>query len=348
MSRYSIASRAGALLALLLLAVVPGCSRKDKNVLAPAVQTPSSATINGYQTTPTPGMVNFDVSAVTQNGALLTSGAITEPAFTGLAIGTSPRRLARMRLSAVVTGIAAVCGPISSRGTVVAAICLDATGSMSSSDPDTLRSRAAKAFIARMSSGDVAEVSSFDTGTPASPGLLAIHTYGGGFGSDHARLFASVDSASFAGGSTPLWDAAYDCAHVDSAQGGANLLALLLTDGGDGSSAKTVVQAENYARQKNVRVYMVGLDVNGAFDDSTEAHMKWLAQETGGFYARADSAGQMSNLFGHVFNASHASGCVSGTFLVDGVVPLPGTIIVGTMSFKVNGTAVTGPFRVVL
>ena len=347
MSRYSIATRLGALFALSLLAVVSGCSKKGGSSLV-APMLPASVSVNGYQATSTPGMVKFDVSAVMSNGSLIGSATITEPVLVGLATAPSTRGANPFGLSAAVTGTAGVCRSIASLGPGVTSICLDATGSMKESDPDALRGKAARTYVSLMGPGDVAAVSSFDTHTPASPGLLAIRVYGGGFSSDSTMLKACVDSASFAGGSTSLWDAAYDCAHVDSAQGGSNLLALVLTDGGDNASARTVVQAERYAHQQKMRVYMVGLNGLGALDDSTEARLKWLAQETGGFYARADSASQLSKLFANVFNASSASGCVSATFRVNGVVPPPGTVIVGTMSFKVNGMPVTGPFRVVL
>ena len=218
---------------------------------------------------------------------------------------------------------------------------------MSSSDPNKLRSTAAKAFLARLGSTDVAAVSSFDTGTYATSGYLAIRIYGGGFTSNQTKLYACVDSASFDNGSTNLWDAAYDCVQLDVTHTGTNLVSLVLTDGGDNSSTKTLQNAIDYAIAQNVRTDMVALDAYGSLDGTPEeANMKQIAQQTGGFYARADSASQISALFDKVFNASHASGCVNATFQVHGAVPTAGTIIVGTMSFKANGSLVSGPFRV--
>jgi hypothetical protein len=346
MSRHPITVRLGALLALSLLLVVPGCSSKKKSdVIAPVV--PASVSVNGYQLTGTPGAVEFNVSTLMSNGSLMSTATLTEPALTGLAIGTSPRGLSAHSLFSTVTGATAVCGGITSKGPVVASVCLDATGSMSSSDPNKMRGTAAKAFLARLGTSDVGVVSSFDTDTYPTAGYLAIRIYGGGFTTSQSKLYACVDSASFDGGSTNLWDAAYDCVQLDVTHTGANLVSLVLTDGGDNSSTKTLQNAIDYAIAQNVRTYMVALDASGYLDGSpVEANMKQIAQQTGGFYARADSASQLSALFAKVFNASHASGCVNATFLVDGAVPTAGTIIVGTMSFKANGSLVSGPFRV--
>ncbi len=346
MSRHTIAVRLGLLFALSLLVVVPGCSSKKKSdVIAPVV--PSAVSVNGYQLTTTPGMVEFNVSTMMSNGSLMTSATLTEPTLTGLAIGTSPRGLSARNVFSTVTGSTAVCGAITSKGPVVASVCLDATGSMGSTDPSKLRSTAAKAFLARLGANDVAAVSSFDTDTYPTAGYLTIRIYGGGFTSNQTKLYACVDSASFDGGSTPLWDAAYDCVQLDVTHAGTNLVSLVLTDGGDNSSTKTLQNAIDYAIAQNVRTYMVALDSYGYLDGTPEeANMKQIAQQTGGFYARADSASQISALFDKVFNAAHASGCVNATFHVDGVVPTTGTIIVGTMSFKANGTLVSGPFRV--
>ena len=111
------------------------------------------------------------------------------------------------------TGSASVCGQIVVQQQVTAAITLDATGSMSWTDPNRLRNQAAKAFIDRLSSQDRASVASFETGRAPTTGFRAI-TLWQGLTSDKQLLKAAVDRATYEGSATNLWDAVADSADI--------------------------------------------------------------------------------------------------------------------------------------
>lgn len=296
--------------------------------------TPTSATVNGYTfADKTGGKVNLSVSALDANKTVLASGTITDTAVSGLTVAaTAP------------TGTASICGQIQGgSGNLKAALVLDSTGSMSITDPatggdftTTQRNKAAKSFVARMGSSDAAAVASFDTSTTATTPYLAIKLQQD-FSSDKTLLNTGVNNATFEGGTTPLWDAVFDAADLAGKQSGSNKIALVMTDGGDNSSTKTVTDAINEAKAKGVRVYMIGLGTA-----IIPADMQTVATQTGGLYAASD-AGQLTDLFNGVFNATQGAGCVQ---LVFSPVPSAGQKVSGTVSFKVNGVSLSSAFEV--
>ncbi len=296
---------------------------------------PTSATVNGYTfADKTAGKVNLSVSALDANKTVLPSGTITEATVSGLTVAVTSQ-----------TGTASICGQIQGgSGNLKAALVLDSTGSMFLTDPPsttgdfttTQRNQAAKSFVARMGSTDAAAVASFDSNTSPTSPYLAIKLQQD-FTSNKTSLNTGVNSATFEGGTTPLWDAVFDAADLTGKQSGSNKIALVMTDGGDNSSTKTATDAINEAKAKGVRVYMIGL---GTAIDPT--NMQLVAAQTGGLYAASD-ASQLTGLFNGVFNATQGAGCVQ---LVFSPVPSAGQKVTGTVSFKVNGVALSSAFEV--
>ncbi len=310
--------------ALGFLLLLSGC-----NLLSAGAPTPVKVTLNGYTIDRSQGKVNFNLSAFDAQGNLIGQGTVENPQVTGLSAEDSS--------GSPVTGVqatATVCGQITVQQNVTCAITLDATGSMSSNDPNEDRNAAAKAFIDRMTAGDLAGVASFDTGTTPTGSYLAIHIWQD-FTSDTAALKNAVDSATFAGSATNLWDAVYDDVDWLLTQSTSNRIALVLTDGLDNSSSKTAQEAADYATQHGIKVYMVGLGDPNSLDFTS---MQDVATQTGGLFAVAQDPAQLTNLFDGIFNASKASFCITVTFTINGSPPPAGTHITGTLTFVLNGT----------
>lgn len=281
---------------------------------------PDQVVINGYTTDSTQGKVEFNVSALKQ-GQLISSGQVSRA---DVQISTSG-----------YSGQATVCGQFVVNQQVTAAITLDATGSMAWNDPNKLRNSAAKSFIDRLGSQDKAAVASFDTRTSPTQGYRAIRVWQD-VTNDKNLLKSAVDSATFAGAATNLWDAVADSA--DLVANTVNPVALVFTDGEDNSSWMNYLDAANYAKSKGVKVYMAGLGQTLAY-----AQMQEVARITGGTFADAADPTELEDLFNKIFNAMRASFCVSVVF---SPVPTPGTTIEGTLYVTVNGKTLPVPFQV--
>ena len=309
-----------------------------------------SATVNGYTIQDAAqGKVNFNVSALNSSKGLVT-GTITNPQVSNLtASGTGITSLnvkannLMVSGAGAITGTANVCGDITSQGDLTSAITLDSTGSMSSSDPNNLRGDAARQFISRMAGLDKASLSSFDTSTAPTSGYLAIHIWQD-FTSDKTLLDQAVTNAVFAGGSTNLWDAAYDSANLLATVSGANKVSLIFTDGYENSSSKLLTDAISQAQANKVRVYTVGLGSDCSMINCTD--LQNLAASTGGTFAIATDPTQLQTQFDNMFNATKASGCINVQFSVNSAPPVAGTTISGTVSFEVNNQSTSGKFTV--
>jgi Ca-activated chloride channel homolog len=314
-----------------LSALVVACSPTT----AP-VGVPTSATVNGYTfADKTAGKVNFNVSALDSSNKVLTSGTLSEPTASGVAVAATG-----------TTVTPSICGQIQGQsGVLKAAIVLDSTGSMAVNDPastagdltTTKRNQAGKTFISRMGAADSAAVASFDATTPPTAPYLAINLTQN-FTSDKALLNSGVNLATRQAGTTNLWDAVFDSADLLGAQTGGNKVALVMTDGVDNASTKVAADAISNAKAKGVHVYMVGL---GSSLNATA--MQQVAAETGGLYATASQAAQLTGLFNGMFNATQAAGCIQLAF---DPVPTTGQKVTGTVGFKVNGVALSAPFDV--
>ncbi|AWR87983.1 vWA domain-containing protein [Meiothermus taiwanensis] len=311
---------------LLLLFVFVGCGE--------ALPKPAKVSFNGYTVDAQEGSASFRFSALSAEGNVISSGSVSNPSVSNLTL---------VQGSGNLQGSATICGQFTTTpGPISCVITLDSTGSMSGNDPNRQRAQAAKAFVNRLRSGDVAAVASFDTSTSPTPGFSALRIRQD-FTSDKTALLSAVDQATFEGGGTNLWDATYDSArHVSSQQG--NRIVLVLTDGEDNSSSKTPAAVIQQATQSQTRVYMVGLssDPNSlSFRD-----MQRIAANTGGLFAFAGNANQLETMFNSIFNDIQGSFCIKVVFQVNGSPPPAGTAISGTLRFAVNGASFQQDFTV--
>ncbi len=316
----------------------------------------ATGTVNGYSidsSLPTkPAKLN--VSGVDSSGGVIKTGSIANPSVSLASIKVSSRDVVQVRASSYVpTDVtASVCGQVTGQtGATAAAIALDSTGSMSTTDPPstpgdfttTKRNLAAKLYLDRMGTSDVTAISSFDYGTiPTSP-YLAIKLWQT-FSSDTTLLKTAIDSATFANTGTNLWDAVFDSTDLVATRLETNKVAVVLTDGEDNSSIKTPTQTISNANNKYVKVFLVGLSSAAAPLSATAlTNMQSIASGTGGVFALASDATALSSVFNGIFNATQGSACVSLVF-----TPLPpvNTLIQGTLGFSMNGGAVTAPFTV--
>lgn len=301
-----------------------------------APKTAASATFNGVTAIDTAtGTASMSVSALDGDGNVLGTGTLTAPSASVSEVldgsGTT--------VTASYAGTATVCANITGgSGDVTGILTLDATGSMSGSDPNKLRAGAAKAFVDRMRSGDRVAVASFDTSTSATPPYQAIKVYQD-LTNDKAPLKTAIDDATFDGGATNLWDAGIDSAAYLKAASGSNKVAVLLTDGMDNNYTGTPADVVAAAKAANVKVYTVGLGTSLDMQELID-----VAGQTGGAFAQVQDAADLTGLFDGMFNASQAAGCVRVQF---DPAPPSGYTFKGALSFKVDGHPVQATYRVV-
>jgi hypothetical protein len=299
----------------------------------PPTVTPTKASVNGF-TLNADKSANLNVSALDNSNNVLRSGTLSDPSVSGASVLA---RGVRTLDGTPVTATASVCGNITSvSGALTAGILMDASGSMSDTDPTKLRATAAKAFVDRLQSGDVAAVTSFSSGLDVTPPYTEI-TVHQAFTDNKALLKTAVDAAAVDGGSTPLWVSTKETVDVVQKRGGGNKVALVLTDGA-ADDADQLQAAINAAKAANVRLLMIGLGSN-----LSDADMQRAAADTGGLYAVASDAAGLNTVFNGAFNASQGAGCIKLAFTPQ---PTAGQKVTGTLSFKANGTTLNTPFNV--
>ena len=205
--------------------------------------------------------------------------------------------------------------PGSEAGSLV--VLVDGSGSMAGSDPDRLRVTAVDMLAAEMSecSENWAQ-SLFEFTTEASAGRLRYSRKLADFGSDTQHMTSAAAQLD-EGGGTPLWDAAHEImgdfkdaaeAHQDSLSE-KELAALLgenqdesayartliiISDGADTDSSKTVERVIRSANDKNIRVHSIGI---GPASDANLINLqprairdlRQLSLETDGYYGYVDS-----------------------------------------------------------
>lgn len=318
---------AGAVLLTLGLVSCPGGQ--------PATITPTKGSVNGFAIN-TDKSANLNVSALDNSNAVLRSGKLSDTSVTGATLLSW--KVAQQAVTPV-TAAASVCGDITSQsGALTSGILLDASGSMASTDPTKQRAIAAKAFVDRLQSSDVAAVTSFSSGKPITPPYtkLTVHQ---GFTDDKAALKTAVDVAAVASGVTPLWKSTTELVDFVKKQGGSNKVGFILTDGNadDSSLLQATIDA---AKAANIRLFMLGLGTPGSLD---VADMQKAATDTGGLYAVTSNAADLNLVFNGAFNASQGAGCVK---LVFTPAPVAGNKITGTLNFSANGIALSTPFTV--
>ena len=205
--------------------------------------------------------------------------------------------------------------PGAEAGSVV--ILVDGSGSMTGSDPERLRVTAIDMLSAELS--DCSEhwsQSLFEFTTEASAGRLRHSRKLADFGSDTQQMTSAAAQLDEAGG-TPLWDAAYEImgdfqdaseAHQQglSEKELAALLGedqddsvyartlIVISDGADTNSSKTVERVVTSAKNKNIRVHSIGI---GPASDANLINLqpraieelRKLSLETDGYYGYVDS-----------------------------------------------------------
>ncbi len=110
-------------------------------------------------------------------------------------------------------------------------------------------------------------------------------------------LHAAVDNL-VASGATAVWDGAY-AGIVEIINNGVNhcRAVIVLTDGGDNSSTRTVAEIISLANRHRIRVYTVGL---GTAINATELEL--IALLTGGRYYQTPNAGQIASIYQEIAN----------------------------------------------
>jgi uncharacterized protein YegL len=105
-------------------------------------------------------------------------------------------------------------------------------------------------------------------------------------------LYMAVDGLPASGG-TAIWDGAY-AGLIELINNGVNQCRamILMTDGNEGSSTRTLADVVSLANRNRIRVYTIGV---GASISDTE--LRSLAETTGGRYLRSPNAGEIAQLY---------------------------------------------------
>lgn len=297
---------------LLLGVLVTACGR--------STPPPTAASVNGVTGIDrSRGSAEFSVSGLNARGGLVTSGNV--------GFGSAMVNQAGFSVGGSVCGG----GAITNSGPITGALTLDASGSMSSTDPSRRRAVAAKAFVQRMEAGDVATVTAFEGNR---------HYRFADFTSDKAELFDAIDNATYAGGNTPLWDSSYGIVSDLANRGGSNLMALVFTDGLDTGGKYRPNDVIAHARTEGVRLYMVGLGSPGSVETT---NMINISTQTGGLYSSTTDSAALEMNFTNIFSASKASGCIGLTF---DPPPASKQTMTGNVTFTINGRPFSGDYEV--
>jgi len=178
-------------------------------------------------------------------------------------------------------------------------ICIDTSGSMSSTDVFPTRAQAAKAaaraFIAQSPLGTRIGIISF-------AGAAGVVTP---LSSDHQAVIASLDDVPSPNGATAIGDA-LKLAGQQLPQTGHRVV-ILITDGVNNSGSDPVEMAQ-WLGAHHIPVYTVGIGTpNGGFIPGTteeatidEEALRSYAAASGGAYARAENATQLHDALAHL------------------------------------------------
>lgn len=153
------------------------------------------------------------------------------------------------------------------RGPLSAALVVDQSGSMSSSDPSEARLTGVKQFAREMTSGDEVALFTFDD----------VVRQRSGFTSSPTGLDDAVDALGFPGGRTAVYDAGVEaCDFVSASARNSNRAIMLLSDGLDNESTASLSDLVDFCSDRGVRVYTAG------FADSPPENLAEIAGRTGG------------------------------------------------------------------
>lgn len=159
------------------------------------------------------------------------------------------------------------------------ALALDTSGSMAGK-PLADAENASHAFVGLLGPNDPVAVFSFGDSVPSEIDLSP----------DHDAANATIDGLRV-GGNTPLYDAVFAAVSAVASQPSGRRAVLVMTDGEDTSSVKTLDDAIKHAQDANVPVFAVGLGYLDA------APLQRLADTTGGQLLTAPSSAELTDRF---------------------------------------------------
>ncbi|MCU0649673.1 MAG: VWA domain-containing protein [Gemmatimonadaceae bacterium] len=233
--------------------------------------------------------------------------------------------------------------------TTRAAILLDNSGSMSTSDPTRLRAAAARLFWEAIFAASPSNaVSMLDFGQPASVGFVDTRLLQS-WTSDPALLTAQLPRIQPSGG-TPLYGSLFEVMRWIDTTGSANTnrVVLLLSDGAptDASRRTAVLQS---LPTRNITVHTVGLgsasDLSPSASTSAVTAMREIADASGGVYAAATDAAALGQIFNVLASASSRGQLISRFQVVP--VPPSGTTLRGLVLVNAGGRVATASWSFV-
>ena len=187
----------------------------------------------------------------------------------------------------------------SSGGPYSAALLLDQSSSVASTDPNDARLAAAATFMHALSAdAEVALLAFASNGRLDHSPVTAYpaDSEGNFFTTDPAGLEDHLYSlANLEGGGRPLYDAIISTAHftVGSAKGGNRRVVVVFTDGADATSNSGLDEVIDFASQENVEIHAVTLS-----NSVDTAAMTRLAAATGGSLSTAYDARELISYYG--------------------------------------------------
>lgn len=181
------------------------------------------------------------------------------------------------------------------KGDYSAALLLDQSGSILTTDPNDLRLEASKVFFNALGPNDNVALASFTANYYYD---YKIHY---GFTRKIESLKKTIDSLSYTvGGGTPLYYSMYEMVNYTSSKATHknNKALVVFTDGDDTNGGASPEEIIDLAKEKDVQVFTVGL---GSSISSLNV-LADIADETGGSFMWAQDAKQLISFFGTLGN----------------------------------------------
>ncbi len=213
---------------------------------------------------------------------------------------------------------------------LTAILVLDTSGSMEENDPGEFRKRAAKEFVDQLTPKDQVAVLAFGP----------VRFLQEEFTSDPELLRKAIDQVGIDGG-TPLYDALSGAvAHLAASEGKRRAI-IVLTDGEDSGSSKSLEDVITEAKAENIPNFAIGLGENVDFSP-----LRRLARKTDGTFIAATDAEQLTNLFkGLAVVTTQGRVVVHATSTFDQPLSCAGPCVVsGNLITSSGRNSVTTPF----
>lgn len=234
---------------------------------------------------------------------------------------------------------------------LAAALSIDNSGSMSTSDPQLLRTAAAKVFwdaVLETRESNVVALTDFGQGSTAGFGSTRLLA---GWGRDTTLLEERVATMRASGG-TPLYESVTELLQwIDTTRTSASAerVLLVMTDGQPNSDFLRDDTAD-LANALGIRIHTVGLgdasDLGPRPNSAAVVRVRELAFETGGVYSAATNATALAEIFQTMARVTSA-----GQFLAElQVSPIPpsGTTVTGTVTVSSGGATETATWSLVV